>query len=77
MQTLRRNDRASLARNQHIQLDSFGQQLAIWMYSFAGMNLQLFSLNFLITGCVIMTYLVEFHAITKILLTLFNFKRNY
>jgi hypothetical protein len=23
-----------------------GQQLAIWMYSFAGMDLQLFSLNF-------------------------------
>jgi hypothetical protein len=40
------------------------------MYSFAGMDLQLFSLNFWITGCVIMVYLVEFHAITKILLTL-------
>jgi hypothetical protein len=51
-----------------------GQQLAIWMYSFAGMDLQLFSLNFWITGCVIVAYLVEFHAITKILLTL---KRNY
>jgi hypothetical protein len=28
-----------------IQLGSLGQQLAIWMYSFAGMDLQLFSLN--------------------------------
>jgi hypothetical protein len=36
------------------------------MYNFAGMDLQLFSLNFWITGCVIMAYLVEFHAITKI-----------
>jgi hypothetical protein len=47
-----------------------GKQLAIWMYSFAGMDLQLFSLNFWMTGCVSMAYLVEFHAITKILLTL-------
>jgi hypothetical protein len=47
-----------------------GQQFAIWMYSFASMDLQLFSLNFWITGCVIMAYLVEFHGITKILLTL-------
>jgi hypothetical protein len=29
-----------------IQQDSLGQQLGIWMYSFAGMDLQLFSLNF-------------------------------
>jgi hypothetical protein len=29
-----------------IHLGSLGQQLAIWMYSFAGMDLQLFSLNF-------------------------------
>jgi hypothetical protein len=46
----------SRARNQHrsvvistipsIQLDSLGQQLAIGMYSFADMDLQLFSLNF-------------------------------
>jgi hypothetical protein len=57
-----------------VRLDSLGQQLAIWMYSFAGMDLQLFSLNFWITGCVILAYLVEFHAITKILLT---FRRNY
>jgi hypothetical protein len=27
------------------QLDSLGQQLAIWMYIFAGMDLQLFSLK--------------------------------
>jgi arginyl-tRNA--protein-N-Asp/Glu arginylyltransferase len=47
-----------------------GQQLAIGMYSFADMDLQLFSLNFWITGCVIMAYLVEYHPITKILLTL-------
>jgi hypothetical protein len=71
MQTLHRDDRASLARNQHIQLvDSLGQQLAMYSFGSAGMNLQLFSLNFWITGCVILAYLVEFHAITKILLTL-------
>jgi hypothetical protein len=29
-----------------VRLDSLGEQLAIWMYSFAGMDLQLFSLNF-------------------------------
>jgi hypothetical protein len=29
-----------------ILLDSLGQKLAIWMYSFASMDLQLFSLNF-------------------------------
>jgi hypothetical protein len=29
-----------------VRLDSLGQQLAIWMYSFAGMDLQLFSFNF-------------------------------
>jgi hypothetical protein len=59
-----------------VRLDSLGhgQQLAIWMYSFAAMDLQLFSLNFLVTGCVILAYLVEFHAITKILVT---FRRNY
>jgi hypothetical protein len=74
---LRWSGPGSLAHNHHrvisripsTQLDSLGQQLAIWMYSFAGMDLQLFSLNFWITGCVIMAYLVEFHAITKILLT--------
>jgi hypothetical protein len=66
----------SLARNQHrvrtIDIygeDSLGQQLAIWMYSFAGMDLQLFSWNIRITGCVFLAYLVEFHMITKILLT--------
>jgi hypothetical protein len=67
-------------RNQHrsvvistipsIQLDSLSQRLEIGMYSFAGMDLQLFSLNFLIKDCVIIAYLVEFHPITKILLTL-------
>jgi hypothetical protein len=59
-----------ISRIPSIQLDSLGQQLAIWMYNFAGMDLQLFSLNFLITGCIIVAYLVEFHAITKISLTL-------
>jgi hypothetical protein len=29
-----------------VRLDSLGEQFAIWMYSFAGMDLQLFSLNF-------------------------------
>jgi hypothetical protein len=44
---LHRDDRASLARNQHIQLvDSLGQQLAMYSFGSAGMNLQLFSLNF-------------------------------
>jgi hypothetical protein len=57
-----------ISRIPSIQLDSLSQQLAIWMYSFAGVDLQLFSLNFWITGCV-MAYLVEFHTITKILLT--------
>jgi hypothetical protein len=67
-------------RNQHrsvvistvpsIQLDSLSQRLEIGMYRFAGMDLQLFSLNFLIKDCVIIAYLVEFHPITKILLTL-------
>ena len=46
----------SLARNQHRGSDDqqdfvdsagqFGQAAAIWMYSFEGMDLQLFSLNF-------------------------------
>jgi hypothetical protein len=35
-----------ISRIPSIQLDSLGKQLAIWMYSFAGMDLQLFSLNF-------------------------------
>jgi hypothetical protein len=60
MQTWHRDDRAQVpsgARNQHRvsgdQQDSvdsagqhMGQQLAIWKYSFAGMNLQLLSLSF-------------------------------
>jgi hypothetical protein len=62
--------RVVISRIPSIQLDSLGQQLAMWMYSFVGVDLQLFSLNFWITGCVIMAYLVEFHAITKILRTL-------
>jgi hypothetical protein len=57
MQTWRRDNRARVPNPQStqgevistipsIQLDSLGQKLAIWMYSFAGMVLQLFSLNF-------------------------------
>jgi hypothetical protein len=58
MQTWRRDDHARgpeptistglvvISRIPSIQLDSLGQQFAIWMYSFASMDLQLFSLNF-------------------------------
>jgi hypothetical protein len=42
--------------------------------------IKLFSLNFWITGCVIIMYLVEFHAITKILLKklpkIFNYQKS-
>jgi hypothetical protein len=40
MQMWRRDDRVSGDQQvPSIQLDSLGQQLAIWMYSFAGMDL--------------------------------------
>jgi hypothetical protein len=47
MQIWRRYDRTQLRPTiSTIQLDSLGQQLVIGMYSFAGKDLQLFSLNF-------------------------------